>query len=208
MNFFNRLTQDRLMHRALPRTLAAFFALAILSWSVNAAAIDGYKDRRGIFVGVGLGGGLGAVDVDEANVRTGFEEGGELGLHLSGIVGGGWTKNIIFGTEMNWWIRTTQVGDQSLNHQHLSFNAVTNVFILSGLYAEAGLGLAYAIFDTSIPGGMRHYREMGMAAKLGAGFEYFINGTVAPGFHVGYTRHFYQRAEFDTFMAGVTLRWY
>jgi hypothetical protein len=191
------------------RSLAAFIALALFAFSSHAAALDGYKDRHGLFVGVGVGGGFGAVDVDENDIRTGFEDGGEIGLHLSGIVGGGWTQNILFGTEMNWWMRNTEIGQQRLNHQHLSFNAVTNVFLIGPLYAEAGLGLAYAMFDGWTGDEQtRKYREMGVAAKLGAGFEYFINGTVAPGFHVGYTRHFYQRAEFDTFKAGVTLRWY
>lgn len=199
-------TPDRLI---FVRSLGVLLALAVFAFSANAAAIDGYKDRRGIFVGAGVGGAFGAVDVDDNDIRTGFEEGGELGLHLNGIIGGGWTNHILFGTEMNWWIRNTEVGQQRLNHQHLSFNAVTNVFLLGPLYAEAGLGLAYAVFDAwTGEQQTRQYREMGVAAKLGAGFEYFINGTVAPGFHVGYTRHFYQRAEFDTFKAGVTIRWY
>ncbi|MBA2665326.1 MAG: outer membrane beta-barrel protein [Bradymonadaceae bacterium] len=197
-------------HRRTMRHLIALgLAAIVFAMSSQAAALDAYKDRRGLFVGLGVGGGAGSVSTDAPGEFTGLDQNYELGLHLNGIVGGGWTRNIIFGAEFNWWIRNVQVGERQLDHQHMSFNAVTNVFLLGPLYLQAGAGLAYAVFDTFRAGDQTtEYREMGLALKGGAGFEYFLNGTVAAGAQVGYTRHFYGGADFDTLAAGITLRWY
>ncbi len=158
---------------------------------------------------MGVGGGVGSASVDDSDQSTGLDDDRLLGLHLSAVVGGGAYERLTIGAEGNWWIRTVELGDRSSSHQHLSFNAVGNLFILEGLYALGGVGLAYALFDTS-EGGLdeTRYRELGLAAKAGAGFEFFLNGTVAAGVEFAYTRHFYNNADFDTLNGGVTLRWY
>ncbi|TXD36151.1 hypothetical protein FRC98_13595 [Lujinxingia vulgaris] len=191
------------------RTLPLLLAMAIFLISAPAMALDGYKDRRGSYFGLGLGGGIGSVFVEDETLSTGLDEGGDLGLHLHAALGGGVTNNLLFGAELNSWIRTTDVYGQELNHQHWSLNAASTLFIVSGLFAEAGVGLAYGISDASNPAGdRRRYQEMGLAVKGGLGFEYFVNGTIAPGFRVGYTRHFYSNSDFETFHGAITLRWY
>ncbi|MEC9400512.1 MAG: outer membrane beta-barrel protein [Myxococcota bacterium] len=188
--------------------LAASIALLTLTVSQSAMALDGYQDRRGLFAGVGVGGGVGLVDV-EGNESTGIDSGRKLGLHLNGMIGGGASDRLVIGGEGNWWARTAYIGDNALSHHHMSFNAVANFFILDGLFVEGGGGLAYAIFDTQGPSvDPIHYQELGLAVKGGAGFEMFVNSQVALGLKVGYTRHFYTNADFDTVAGGVTVRWY
>lgn len=191
------------------RKLALLFAIAFFFCSSTAWAIDGYKDRRGPFIGIGFGGGAGSVHINDDNFTSGLEGGGDLGLHLNVNGGGGVTENIVFGAELNTWIRTVSVHDTRLNHQHWSFNAVGEFFLAHGLFVDAGLGLAYAISEASHQNVQtRRYQEMGLALRAGTGFEYFLNGTVAAGLRFGYTRHFYENVEFDTFQGALTLRWY
>lgn len=191
----------------MPRITAFIIAFAIFFTTSTAWAIQGYKDRHGVFYGFGVGGGPGAVHID--NELSGLEGTGDLGLHLHGILGGGLSENLTFGAETNAWIRTVSVGSSSLNHQHWSFNAVGNLFVLEGLFLEGGLGLAYAFSDaTAADGSESRYQEMGLAFKAGTGFEYFLDGTVAAGMRFGYTRHVYSNIDFDTFIGSVTLRWY
>lgn len=193
----------------MSRILAAVVAALILLSASSAWAIQGYKDRHGFFVGGGIGGGPGSVILDDGDVASGLEGTGDLGLHLNLIAGGGMTDNIVFGAEVNSWIRTVAINQNQLNHQQWSFNAVGDFFLVHGLFLEGGLGLAYAYSDGQRADGTSHrYQEMGLAAKLGLGFEYFLNGTVAAGIRFGYTRHFYSRVDFDTFTGSVMLRWY
>ena len=189
------------------RTIAFLIGIAIFLTASTAWAIQGYKNRHGTFYGFGLGGGPGAVHVDDGS--SGLEGTGELGLHLHAIVGGGMSEHLTFGAEANSWIRTVSIGDSSLNHQHWSFNAVSNFFLVEGLFLEGGVGLAYAISNYRASNGEEaRHQEMGLAFKGGVGFEYFLDGTVAAGMKFGYTRHFYQNGAFDAFVGAATLRWY
>ena len=141
-----------------------------------------------------------------------MDRGRKLGLHLNGALGGGVTRDLTVYGDVNWWARTVYINEDELElaHHHLSFNAVSQYFLFRGFFLEGGGGLAYAIFDTSRDGGAEtfRYQELGLALKGGAGFEFFLNGQIAAGFRMGYTRHFYGGSDFDTIAGGVTLRWY
>ncbi len=196
------------MLRSSHRHAALCAALLLTFFAADAAALDGYQDRRGLFAGIGIGGGVGTAQT-EANEDTGMESGRRLGLHLHGILGGGVSDNLTMGVEGNWWARTVRLGDNALDHHHLSFNAVANFFLIDGFYVQGGVGLAYAIFDAQRVGQSTfRYQELGLATKAGAGFEFFTSSQLAVGFQANYTRHFYSNAAFDTISGGVTLRWY
>lgn len=193
----------------MSRSLSLLLVAAFLLSASTAHAIDGYKDRHGPFIGVGLGGGPGSVHVSDDRFESGLEDGGDLGLHLHAIVGGGVSDHILLGAELNSWIRTVAIHDTRLNHQHWSLNANGDFFLIDGLYVGAGLGLAYAISDTTRTGiQTQRYQEMGLSVKGNAGYEFFLNGTVAAGLRFSYTRHLYANIDFDTFHGGITLRWY
>ncbi len=187
------------MHRIIATSVAFFFIFFFASGT--AFAIQGYKDRHGSFYGFGLGGGPGALHADGED--TGLEGTGELGFAPHLVFGGGMSNELIFGAEISPWIRTVSIADQDHTHLQWSFNAFTNYFVLDNLYLEGGLGLAYKYWDSDT----RH-QEMGISAKIGTGFEYFLDGTVAAGMRFGYTRHFYQNGAFDAFVGAATLRWY
>lgn len=191
------------------RLIAAAVVLGALCVSSNAFALDAYQDRRGLFAGVGLGGGPGAASVDNVADITGLDDGRQMGLHFNVLVGGGITERLTGAAEASWWIRTVQLGERHLDHQHFSFMPVVSFFLFEGLHLKGGAGLAYASFDAERSGvSVHHYREMGLAAKAGAGWEFFLNGTVAAGVDLTYTRHFYGGANFDTVNGALTLKWY
>jgi opacity protein-like surface antigen len=208
-------TLDRSSPASSPRR-AALAAVALLACAItslvapgDAHALDGYEDRRGIFAGFGAGGGIGRVVVDPDDQRTGLDDGRKLGLHLDAIIGGGVHERITVGFETAWWIRTVRLNENSLNHHHLSFNALADFYVADFFFIEGGVGLAYTIFDAERSGTQTlRYQEMGLAAKLGAGLEFFLTGNIAANFSVDYTRHFYGNANFDTFNAGIGLKWY
>lgn len=183
--------------------------LSVLLVAGQASALDGYQDRRGLFAGVHVGAGAGFAGIDNVNELTGLEENRQMGLHLGAEVGGGLSKRLTGALEGNWWIRTVRINSRSLDHQHLSFLPTGRFFIIDGLNVGLGVGLAYAVFDTERDGVETYrYREMGLAAKLGLGYEYFVNGTIATGINLHYTRHLYNRADFDTLGMNISLRWY
>lgn len=192
-----------------PFWIGSIALFAVMFVAGQASALDAYKDRRGLFAGLNIGGGAGFAGIDNVNELTGLEENRQMGLHLGAEVGGGLSKRLTGALEGNWWIRTVRLNNHSLDHQHLSFMPVGRFFIYDGLNVGLGVGLAYAVFDTERDGVETYrYREMGLAAKLGVGYEYFINGTIAVGLDVNYTRHLYNRADFDTLGANITFRWY
>ena len=203
-----------------PRSLVKHTALGAIACAsllilttTQAMALDGYQDRRGLFSGLSLGGGVGATVVDEdegANTpSTGLDNGRKLGLSLSAIAGGGITQDLTAGAEISWWLRTVELNNLDLSHHHLSFNAVGQYFLIDGFFVQGGGGLAYAIFDAQNDGmNIQRYQELGLALKGGAGFEFFVSSQIAVGLNAHYTRHFYTNAEFDTIAAGATVRWY
>jgi hypothetical protein len=191
------------------RLVALLVAGFVMMAASSAFALDNYADRTGLFVGIGIGGGVGAVDMDAEEISAGFGDSRQLGLGLHGVIGGGLNKNIVLGLGINSWIRTVDKESQEFSHQHWNFLAQGDFFLIKGLYVEGGAGLAYAMFDAQQGANdSTEYAEMGLALRGGAGYEFFINGTHALGINVGYTRHFYSNASFDTFGAGIGIRWY
>jgi hypothetical protein len=200
-------------HLTLPRSLSlAALALLLLTMLPSSAmALDGYADRRGLFGGLTIGGGVGLVEVEEDTdcCTTGLDRGRKLGLNIGAQLGGGVSKDLVFLGEANLWQRTVQVNDDSLEHSHMSFNGLFEYFLFDALYLEGGGGLAYGIFDAQeADGTFKLYQELGLALKGGAGFEFFVNGQVAVGMRFGYTRHFYTNGSYDVVAGGLSLRWY
>lgn len=189
--------------------LATATAVMLLLIASDAFALDAYKDRRGVFFGLGLGGGIGGAEVDPINELTGFEDGREMGFATQIEVGSGVARALTLSGQGNWWARTVQVNDRSVEHHHLNFMPVARLYVLDSIYGTAGFGLGYAIFDSVVSGReTKHYQEMGVATKLGAGMEFWVNGTVAMGLETSYSRHFYSKSHFDTFTGGITIKWY
>lgn len=210
MQCVNSSSRSLLSHSRRPaRALLALMACGLLMLSASSAfALDGYADRKGVFVGLGLGGGVGAVDMDKQGSHAGFDDGRQLGASLHGIIGGGVNENILLGLGVNTWLRSVEVGSQKSFNQHWNFLATGNFFLIEGLYVEGGAGFAYGVYNYEAGNTYSENNEMGLALRGGVGYEFFLNGTQAMGVTAGYTRHFYANASFDTLSLGGTFRWY
>lgn len=190
------------------KILGGLVASGVLLAGTQAMALDAYKDRRGVFAGVAIGGGVGSSETDREGEVTGLDDKRQMGLTLRAELGGGMTQNLVFSGQTNWWIRTVQVDDRELEHNHLNLLANVNFFLIEGLYATGGFGVAYGSFESQMGTVVKEYGEMGIAGKFGAGAEFFVNGTVAAGVEASYTRHFYSESYFDTLGGGIVIRWY
>lgn len=202
----------RLNVAALLAFVATLFVL-----SSNAAALDGYEDRKRVFGGFALGGGAGAVHTgDQDNLSVFADEGYQMGFHASAILGGGVTDSLLIGAEANWWFRNVRkalnnndpADDQKYAMQQWSILPVVNFFPVGGLRLDAGAGLAYGAFTGEHPVANLPFGELGFAGKLGVGYEFWLNGNTTLGVSAQYIRHFYSNGAFDTFDGSIGLRWY
>ena len=207
------MTYLRLPALLAPHRHATFitFVLALLTCvSAEALALDGYEDRRGLTAGLAAGGGLGASDTSSQVGLATIDPGRKLGFHLSGMLGAGITERLTLVADVNWWARSVTLGENQVMSNHYSLNPTLSVFLTEGFFLEGGAGLAYASYDAQrgASQAIERYRELGLGVKGGGGYEVFVNGDVAVGVRLNYTRHFYRHAEFDTIAGAITLRWY
>lgn len=190
------------------KLVGGLLAAGVVLAGSQAMALDAYKDRRGVFAGVAVGGGVGASEVDQEGEITGLDDSRQMGLALRAEIGGGMSQNLVVSGQGNWWLRTVDVNGRSLEHQHLNLLANINFFLIENLYLTGGFGLAYGSYQSQNGSLVKEYSEMGVAAKGGAGAEFFVNGTLAAGVEASYTRHFYSDSYFDTINGGIVIRWY
>jgi hypothetical protein len=144
------------------RWLAATVALGLLSQAADAAALDGYQDRRGLFSGLGVGG--------SAAIQGG-SVGGEAGFHAQ--IGGGATKRLTLALDID---TRVQIVDGRTSWM-LVPGPQLDVFLLESLFVSAGVGLAFVFPDADL----LPDKELvfGFDGMLGLGFEFFVGSDVA-----------------------------
>lgn len=144
------------------RWLAAAVALGLLSQAADAAALDGYRDRRGPFMGLGLGGGA---------AIQGGEVGGEAGFDLG--IGGGAAK----------WLTLSLDLDTRMEHVSGFTNWMfvpgvqVDFFFLDALFVRAGVGIAFVFPDDELMPDDDF--AMGFDGMAGIGWEFFVGSDVA-----------------------------
>lgn len=142
--------------------LAAVLVLGVLSQAADAAALDGYRDRKGPFMGLGVGGGA---------AIQGGEVGGEAGFDLQ--LGGGAAK----------WVTLSL--DLDTRMQHISGftnwmfvpGAQIDLFFLNALFVSAGVGIAFIFPDEDLMPDDDF--AMGFDGMVGLGYEFFVGSDVA-----------------------------
>jgi hypothetical protein len=167
------------MRRTTPSTaglgLGLLIIAGILTTSASAFALDGYQDRRGLFTGIGLGGGA---------AFQGDERGGAMLIDLQ--LGGGAAKDLTFDLDLDVWFQLMDHHDNWM----ITPGPELNYFIAGGLFVRAGLGLAM-VFITGekikddVPGGGKTSEEtdftLGGDFSLGLGYEFFAGANLALG---------------------------
>ncbi len=174
----------------------------------EAQALDAYESRKNVFGGVALGGGYGFLLQDQQIAEAGPESG--PGFHAQGVFGTGVSEFWTFGVEADWWVRSVSKSDANeYTFHHGSVGGVANFFVTEGLFLDAGAGLAYGICNGRLEGRNCKWRELGMSAQAGLGFEAWFNGNVAGVANLDYTHHFYLNdTGFGNISAVFGVRWY
>lgn len=192
-----------------PWLFAVVTAVVLTAAGAPATALDGYEDRKRLFGAVGVGGGAGALRIVRGGADSLDSRRLQPGFHATAMLGGGITQRVLAAAEANWWFRNVNRGDDHrwATHQW-SLLPVVNVFVVEGLHLDAGGGLAYGALVGDHPRADLPHRELGFAAEAGAGYEFWLNGTLAAGVDVNYARHFYGDGSFDTVSGAFMLRWY
>jgi hypothetical protein len=144
------------------RLSAAALAVALLAAAFDAAALDAYRDRKGAFLGLGVGGGA---------AIQGGDVGGEAGFDLE--IGGGAAK----------WLTLSL--DLDTRMQHVSGytswmfvpGAQLDIILLNAVILEGGVGIAFVFPDEALK--PEDDFAMGFDGMLGLGYEFFVGSNVA-----------------------------
>ncbi len=138
--------------------------------------IEGPQDRRGFYVGAGIG--FGAVFFDSPLFRNTYKDtsnvipAGRLELSL----GGGVSKRVTLGANLYVGVYT----NKSFGTKPLFGGDVEGYFFLiKGLFLRTGLGAA------GVPGSDGHVR-FGVGGLLGLGYEFWLNQSAALAVNLNY----------------------
>ncbi len=173
---------------ATPRSLAVFAGLYLGALALPGAAsarvvgrngveIEGAQDRRGFFVGAGIG--FGATFFDSPlfartyRDQNKFIPAGRLELAL----GGGVTKRFTLGA--NLYLGTyasPKFGPKILFGGDIESYA----YVIKGLFIRTGLGVS------GVPAGDGSRTRLGLGGVLGVGYEFWLNQTAALAVNLNY----------------------
>ena len=179
----------RLAARSLaPRSLAILMGLYLGALALPGAAeasvvgrkgieIEGPQDRRGFYVGAGIG--FGATFFDSPLFARTYRDhnkfipSGRLELAL----GGGVTKRFTLGA--NLYLGTfasPKFGPKLL----VGGDVEGYIYVIKGLFIRTGLGVA------GVPAGDGSRTRLGLGGLLGLGYEFWLNQSAALAVHINY----------------------
>ncbi|MEZ4468697.1 MAG: outer membrane beta-barrel protein, partial [bacterium] len=182
---------------------------ALLGTAGNALALDGWHDRRGLFFGLGLGGGIGQVHTDDIDGDQ------EMGLNLRARIGGGVNKQLTLDFDLGMHFQSTNTAGIDMDQTITTGMVGANYFLMDGLYLRGMAGMGHYSTEpqnAKIDGDS----EVGLAIGAGAGYEFFANADLAIGVGADFRRVFFTidaapkdvDAAFDLIGFGITATWY
>lgn len=134
--------------------------------------IEGPQDRRGFFIGPGIG--FGATYFDSPlfartfNEATAFIPGGRIELALGGGVG----KRLTLGVNLH---LGTYMSSRFGPKVFFGGDVEANVFIVRGFFVRTGIGIG------GVPQGDGRRVRMGAGGVVGLGYEFWLNASAALG---------------------------
>ncbi|MDJ0764671.1 MAG: hypothetical protein QNJ97_16955 [Myxococcota bacterium] len=149
--------------------LIASASILIVAMATPVAALDAYRDRRGFFSGIGVGGGGALQDGDP---------GGAIMMDFQ--AGGGASQNLTLCLDLDLWFHLMD------DHNNLLITPgpeVNYFFGDSGIFVRAGIGMALATrWEKDYPAGEDDtFFNIGFNGSLGGGWEFFGNSNLALG---------------------------
>lgn len=157
--------------------------------------IEGAQDRRGFYIGGGLGFGGTFFYTND------FVPASRLNFHL----GGGVTKRFLLGADLH----VTPYLQRRVGVAFGGDIEATGI-LWRGLYVRGGLGLTGVPQRDVAAMVNRRAPSVGLGGKVGAGYEFFLNSSAAMGVGVTYDARFVSGDTFprQTALIGLRFTWY
>jgi hypothetical protein len=180
-----------------------FAGLLVLGLAGEAFALDGFRDRRGLYFGINLAGGAGQAEAD------GFKSDRNLGLSIGARVGGGINRRLTLDFSVDGYFQTrndeiTAGLTREVDTTLLSGMIGGSFFLVDGIYVRGMGGLAQITQTVD----KAESDEVGLGLGLGAGYEFFANSDLAIGAGVDYRMFTFDEADYNILNVGITATWY
>jgi hypothetical protein len=181
------------MKRTFTMTLTLLFVAGMFS---QAYALDGYRDRKGMFYGLTLGGASSSADVAGSKNR--------LGYVLGAKVGGGVNDKLTLDASFTSRSEGYTEGGLEVSTNTLTMYLGGNYFLQDGLYVRAMAGLASTSSETDFGDAS----ETGLGFGLGTGYEFFASAQLAVGIGATFEMQQYSDVKVTVVGFGVGATWY
>ncbi len=182
------------MKRTLLLASSAFFLVSLFASS--AWALDGYRDRKGLYGGATLMGSWSQADYSGAESNLGLG----MGLRIGGGVNSQLTLDLSAATRSGSY---TEAGADVESTSSTMFLGA-NYFLNDGLYIRAMGGLAKITNEM----GPIETNETGLGGGLGLGYEFFGSADLAVGVGGEFQIHSFDDFNVQFVNIGVTATWY
>ena len=186
-----------------------FAGLLVLGMAGEAFALDGFRDRRGLYFGINLAGGAGQAVVDGNSGER------NLGLMIGARVGGGINERLTLDLSVDGYFQTRneEFGPTGIEREIkttlISGMLGGSLFLVDGVYVRGMGGLANA--SSTVEGVMgkgSSNDETGLGLGLGAGYEFFANANLAIGAGADYRMFIFDDVDYNILNVGITATWY
>ena len=159
-------------------------------------ALDGYRDRKGLFYGATLGGASFKADVAGSKRNLGYVFGGRIG--------GGVSDTLTLDGSLNLSFQSYTQGGINIDTNSTEMLIGANFFIEKGLYARAEGGLITQGIETDVSS----QDETGVVVGGGLGFEFFASADLAVGFGATYQMQQFDTNNVSSLKFAITATWY
>jgi hypothetical protein len=181
------------MQRRITISLVFLFVVGLFS---QAQALDGYRDRKGLFTGLHLGGASAKSDFAGAKSHIGYVIGGKIG--------GGVNQNLTLDGSLSMRFESYDEAQISVSTQTTTMYLGVNYFVKDGLYLRGMGGIAQA---SSEAGGTDN-SETGLGFGAGLGYEFFASAQLAVGVGGEFQMLQFDDASVTVINFGISANWY
>lgn len=173
--------------------------LLLVSGSLRAAFVDGYQDRRGTFLGVGVGGAQASISRDQGSSL------GTVGATFSARLGAGIRKDLLVDAEAIHWMGRDSKDEIDYDLAQTAFLVNATRLFPDGFYLRGGAGFSVSKINPNIGSSKS---DSGLAAQLGAGFEVFSGVHSAMQVGLNWRGHYLQDSTANLLGLQVGMTWY
>ena len=181
---------------------------AVLLLPSPANALDARRDRRGIYFGLGVGGGSGTSPHD-ASLRT---DRGGVGMVLHARGGGGLSQKLTFDASLTQF-RQAETGEAVEEvSEHTLLAIAANAYLTKHLFLRGGVGISQgSLYDTATVLGAKVSNDasaMALGVIAGGGIEFFLGSQMAASFTLQGQFHTAASVRFSGVLGYAGITWY